>query len=80
MMACLRDLAARHADVLIEAWSERAAVREHLAQMGRPAAELFAVGDVEQVYQIGLHCPETRRRWLAGGDRVRPGRPRGEAL
>jgi hypothetical protein len=73
----MRDLAARHgldADELIEAWSERAAIREYLARFGRRAAELFAVGDVERMYRIGLHCPETRQRWVAGGERVRPGR------
>jgi hypothetical protein len=71
-MACVRALAACHglgADELIEAWSERAALLEHLAGFRRQTAELFAVGDVEQMYQIGLHCPEARRRWLAGGDR-----------
>jgi hypothetical protein len=75
--ACMRDLAARHridADELTEAWSERAAIREYLAGFGRRTAELFAIGDVERMYQIGLHCPETRRRWTAGGDRVQPGR------
>jgi hypothetical protein len=72
----MRALATRHkldADELIEAWVERAAVREYLAGFGRCAAELFAIGDVERMYQIGLHCPETRRRWLAGGDRIQPG-------
>jgi len=74
---CMRDLAARHgldADGLIEAWGERAALREYLAGFGRRTSELFAIGDVERLYQIGLHCPETRRRWTAGGDRVRTGR------
>lgn len=72
----MRELAARHgldADELIEAWGERAAIREHLAQFGRRAAELFAIGDVERMYRIGLHCPETIQRWMAGGDRLRPG-------
>lgn len=71
----MRELAARHeidADELTEAWVERAAVREHLAGFSRRAAEVFAIGDVEKMYQIGLHCPETRRRWAAGGDRVSP--------
>ncbi len=74
---CMRELAARHgldADELIEAWSERAAIRQYLAGFSRNAAEVFAIGDVERMYRIGLHCPETLRRWVAGGDRVRPGR------
>jgi hypothetical protein len=73
----MRQLAARHrldADELIEAWNERAAIRQFLAGFRRSTAELWAVGDVERMYQIGLHCPETRQRWLRGGDRVRPGR------
>jgi hypothetical protein len=68
----LRALAGRHgvdADALIEAWAERAAVRENLAGFARRTAELFAVGDVEQMYNIGLHCPESLRRWVAGGAR-----------
>ena len=68
----MRALAVRHeldADALVEAWSERAAVREYLAGFGRNAAELFAVGDVEQMYQIGLHCPASLRSWVAGGER-----------
>lgn len=71
---CMRDLATRHgldADELIEAWGERAAVRQRLAGFSQGAAEVFAIGDVEQMYGIGLHCPETRRRWTVGGDRVR---------
>jgi len=74
---CMRELAARHqldADELIEAWSERAAMRQYLAGFRRTTAELWAIGDVERMYQIGLHCPETLRRWLRGGNRVRPGR------
>ena len=70
--ACMRSLAARHhmdPDELIEAWVERAAIREYLARFSRRAAEVFAIGDVEMMYQIGLHCPETVRRWIAGGDR-----------
>jgi hypothetical protein len=73
----MRDLAARHgldADELIEAWGERAALREYLAGVRRRTAELFAIGDVERAYRIGLHCPETRRRWATGGERVQPGR------
>lgn len=73
---CMRDLAARHdldADELIEAWRERVAIRVYLAGFSRCAAELFAIGDVERMYQIGLHCPETLRRWLRGGVRVRTG-------
>lgn len=65
-------LATRHgidADTLVEAWGERAAVREYMAGFGRRAAELFAVGDVEQMYKIGLHCPASLRRWVAGGER-----------
>ena len=67
-IACLRDLAVRHgldADVLIEAWGEQAATRELSAGFRRPTAELFAIGDVERMYRIGLHCPETIRRWTA---------------
>jgi hypothetical protein len=74
---CVRELAVRHgldAEALVEAWGERAAAREHLAGYRRGAAELFAVGDVERMYQIGLHCPETLRRWVVGGNRVRPGK------
>jgi hypothetical protein len=73
---CMRELATRHeidADELTGAWSERAAIREYLAGFSRRAAEVFAIGDVERMYRIGLHCPETIRRWVAGGDRVRPG-------
>lgn len=72
MIATVRDLAARHglnADVLIGAWAERAAIREALAGFGRRAAEAFAIGDVERMHGIGLHCPDTRRRWTSGGDR-----------
>jgi hypothetical protein len=71
----MRELATRHgldADALTEAWSERAAIREYLAGFGRRAAEVFAIGDVERMHQIGLHCPETRQRWAVGGKRVRP--------
>jgi hypothetical protein len=74
---CMRELAARHglnADDLVEAWSERAAIREHLAGFSRRAAEVFAIGDVERMYRIGLHCPETLRRWAAGGERSNPRR------
>jgi hypothetical protein len=74
---CMRELAARHglnADDLVEAWSERAAIREHLAGFSRRAAEVFAIGDVERMYRIGLHCPETLRRWAAGGERSTPRR------
>ncbi len=62
------QLAARHQlneGDLIEAWSERAAIREHVAGFSRRAAELWAVGDVEAMYQIGVHCPESIRRWTA---------------
>jgi hypothetical protein len=72
---CIIELATRHglsADELTAAWSERAAIRQHLAGFSQPAAELWAVGDVEQMYQIGLHCPQTRRSMLAGGVRKRP--------
>jgi len=71
------ELAARHqldAAELIEAWSERAAMRQYLAGFRRATAELWAIGNVERMYRIGLHCPETRQRWTAGGRRVRPGR------
>lgn len=73
----MRQLAARHrldAEELIEAWLERVAMRQFLAGFGHGAAELWAIGDVERQYQIGLHCPETRRLMLAGGRRLRPGR------
>jgi hypothetical protein len=79
MQGFLHELAARHgikADVLIEAWEERASVREHLAGFSRRGAELFAVGDVEQMYKIGLHCPESLKRWVKGGDRHNPSRQR----
>lgn len=75
MIVTLRELAVRHglnADELIEAWGERAAIRQRLAGFSQRAADVFALGDVEQMYRIGLHCPESRRRWIAGGDRVRP--------
>jgi hypothetical protein len=48
MQRFLHELAARHgvtAEDLIEAWNERAAIREHLAGFTRRAAEVFAVGD-----------------------------------
>jgi hypothetical protein len=79
MQRFLHELAARHgikAEDLIQAWHERAAIREHLAGFGRLAAELFAVGDVERMYAIGLHCPESLKRWVAGGDRHNPPRQR----
>lgn len=72
----MRELAARHrleVEELIGAWSERAAIREYLAGFGRRAAEVWAVADVERMYRIGLHCPETLRRWVAGGERLQPG-------
>jgi len=75
MREFLQQLAARHglsAAALFEAWAERAAIRQHLAGFGLRAAELFAIGDVEQMYKIGLHCPESLQRWVKGGDRVRP--------
>lgn len=71
----MRELATRHgldADELIESWSARAAIREYLAGFSRRAAELFAIGDVERMYQIGLHCPTTLLRWTAGGERLQP--------
>lgn len=71
----MRELAARHsvnADDPIEDWEERAAIREYLGGFGRGAAETFAIGDVEAMHQIGLHCPETKRAMAAGGDRRRP--------
>ncbi len=73
-IAYMRGLAARHAldaDVLIAAWHERAAIRQYLGGFSRRAAELFAVGDVEQMYQIGLHDPVSVARWIAGGERNR---------
>lgn len=74
---CIRELAARHRldpEELLEAWEERAAIFEFLAGDRRRTAELWAIGEVERMYQIGLHDPEARRRWTAGGQRVRPGR------
>jgi hypothetical protein len=71
-VATVRELATRHGlnvDELIEAWGERAAIRQSLAGFGRRTAEVFAIGDVERMYAIGMHCPETRRRWTGGGDR-----------
>lgn len=62
------QLAARHkldADELIETWCERVAVRVYLAGFSLRAAELWAVGDVEAMYKIGIHCPESIRRWTA---------------
>jgi len=75
----IRELAKRHhfeADELLEAWAERSAIREYLAGFTRRAAELWAIGDVEAMYRIGLHCPETLLRWTAGGDRIRTSMPR----
>ncbi len=74
---CIIELAARHhldAEELLLAWAERAAIRQHLGGFGQAAAELWAVGDIEQQYQIGLHCPWTRQSMLAGGIRTRPGK------
>jgi hypothetical protein len=71
----IRELAARHGldgDELVEVWEERAAIREYLAGFTRRSAELWAIGDVERIYRIGLHDPEAIRRWVAGGDRARP--------
>lgn len=70
----MRDLASRHRrdpDELIEAWEERAAIREYLGRFGRQAAEVWAIGDVEQMFGLGLHDPAARARWRAGGQRVR---------
>lgn len=75
------ELAVRHglsAAVLVEAWGERAAIRQHVGGFSPAAAEVWAIGDVEQEYQIGLHCPETRRRMMAGGARPRDLPPRNE--
>jgi hypothetical protein len=72
------ELAARHhinADDLIEAWVARAAIREHLAGFSRHAAEVWAIGDVESMFKIGLHCPFTRQQMLSGGQRSRPPQP-----
>lgn len=74
---CVIELAARHhldADELLEAWSERAAILEHLGGFSRQLAELWAIGDIERQYQIGLHCPWTLQSMLAGGVRTRPER------
>lgn len=71
--AVILELAARHglaADPLLEDWEEHAAIRQYLAGFMRQAAEHAAIGDVEAMHQIGLHCPETRRRATAGGDRT----------
>jgi hypothetical protein len=81
MREFLQQLAARHGlstAALFEAWAERAAIRQHLAGFSPRAAELFAVGDVEQMYAIGLHCSESLQRWVKGGQRstsVRTGAP-----
>jgi len=75
MRAVLQQLAARHglsASVLFEAWAERAAIRQYLAGFTQRGAELWALGDVEQMYAIGLHCPKSLMRWIAGGQRSRP--------
>ncbi len=72
---CMRELAVRHgldAEELIEAWSERAGIREYLAGFSRQCAEVWAIGDVERMYRIGLHCAETLRRWTVGGERAMP--------
>lgn len=74
---CMTELAARHRldpGELIEAWNERAAILQYTAGFQRSTAELWAIGDIEQQYQIGLHCPVTLRIMLEGGDRVRRGR------
>lgn len=66
------QLAARHqisAADLTEAWHERTAIREHLSGFTRRAAEVFAIGDVEAMFKIGLHCPDTIRRMREGGNR-----------
>lgn len=72
---CVVELAARHhldVNELLEAWNERVSIRQHLAGFSRAASELWAVGDVERLYQIGLHCPWTLQSMLAGGVRTRP--------
>lgn len=77
---CMLALAARHglkAADLVEAWAERAAIRQYVGGFTRQGAELWAIGDVEQQYQIGLHDPESLRRWTAGGARKAPARSRG---
>ncbi len=71
----MHELAVRHqldAEELIEAWEERAAILEILSGCRRQTAELWAIGDVERQYRIGLHDPESLRRWTAGGDRITP--------
>ena len=76
---CIVELAARHhldVDELLEAWTERVAIRQHLGGFSRPAAELWAVGDIERQYQIGLHCPWTLQIMLSGGVRTRLGQDR----
>ena len=71
----MTELAARHripSAVLIEAWSERAAIREDLAGFSRRSAEAWAIGDVESMFKIGLHCPVTLQQMMIGGQRSRP--------
>lgn len=75
MVKVVLELAARHgleAATIVEAWEERAAIREYDAGTTRCGAELAALHDVEQQFSIGLHCPETRRMMAVGGDRHRP--------
>jgi hypothetical protein len=77
MREFLQQLSARHglsAPVLFEAWAERVAIRQYLAGFSPRAAELFAIGDIEQMYAIGLHCPESLQRWVKGGQRSSPAR------
>ncbi len=70
----MHELAVRHqldAEELIEAWEERAAILEY-GGVRRATADLWAIGDVERMYRIGLHDPESLRRWTAGGPRITP--------
>lgn len=84
MSQVIVELATRHGinsdglQELLEAWAERAAIHEYLAGFDRRVAEVWAVSDVEQMYSIGLQCPETRQQMLSGGRRSRPS-PRGSA-
>lgn len=75
--ACMVELATRHSlnpERLVEDWVERAAIREYLGGFSRQGSELWAIGDVERQYQIGLHCPASLKRWIAGGVRKGPGK------
>lgn len=50
----------RHA---LDAWAERAAIREYLGRMRRPDAEREAEADVRRDYSSGANQPA---HWLGG--------------